>query len=91
MELTARKSRQEAIAHQLAVKNSNTVFEPLAKAFERSNRIMAQGLLAEAGFMVPQGKNTQNFLRALLINPPIDFPKGRDILQGNGTHEKKGR
>lgn len=52
---------------------TNGAFVPLAKALEQSNRIMAQVLLAEAGFMEPQGKNAQNFLRSLLVNPSADF------------------
>lgn len=74
VELAVSGTGQEAMARQLAAKNGNNAFAQLAKALERSNRIMAQGLLAEAGFMVPQGKNTQTFLRALLVNPPPDFP-----------------
>ncbi len=73
LELSASKTRQEDIARQLEKTNDST-FLPLAKALEQSNRIMAQGLLAEAGFMVPQDKNTQIFLQSLLVNPPADFP-----------------
>lgn len=72
-ELAANKAQQEAIARQLQ-KTSNSVFVPLAKALEKSNRIMTQELLAESGFMVPQGINAQDFLQSLLINPPSDFP-----------------
>ena len=74
MELAASKTRQEVIVRQLVVKNHDTSLETLTKALEKSNCIMAQGVFAEAGFMVPQGKNTKNFLLSLLINPPKDFP-----------------
>ncbi len=73
IELTQSKVRQEAIARQLQVSN-NPLFIPLANALEQSSRIMAQGLLSEAGFMVPQSKNVYTFLQSLLINPPPDFP-----------------
>lgn len=73
LELAASKARQESIAEQLQ-KNNDPAFVPLAKALKQSNRIMAQGLLAEAGFMTPEEKNTQVFLQSLLINPPPGFP-----------------
>lgn len=72
-ELASSKAMQESIARQLQ-KTNNSIFVSLAKALEKSNRIMAQELLAESGFMVPQDMNTQNFLQSLLINPPSDFP-----------------
>ncbi len=74
MELVLSKATQEAFACKLAEKNRASVFHPLAKALERSNRIMAQGILAEAGFMTPQSKNTQAFLHSLLAEPPEGFP-----------------
>ncbi len=73
LELVASKARQESIAYQLQ-KNNVSTFVPLAKALKQSNQIMAQGLLAEAGFMTPEEKNTQVFLQSLLVNPPPDFP-----------------
>ncbi len=76
LELAASKSKQETIARQLAEEAVNDpAFQRLTKALEQSNRIMAEELLAEAGFMVPQGQNTQEFLKSLLINPPEDFPE----------------
>ncbi len=75
LKLTANKSKQETVARQLAERTAdNSKFKLLAKALERSNRIMAEGLLSEAGFMVPQGENTQVFLESTLINAPADFP-----------------
>jgi len=62
------KSEQEKIAAGLSGK--------LALAFEKSNRIMAEDLTREAGYMLPQSKNVKDFLRSFLEkNQPEGFPK----------------
>ncbi len=58
-ELLRSKSRQEQIAAELPGK--------LAKAIEKSNRIMAEDLIREAGYMLPQSENTRDFLQSLLL------------------------
>ena len=52
------KSEQENIAAGLPGK--------LAKAIEKSNRIMAEDIIREAGYMLPQSQNTINYLQSLL-------------------------
>ncbi len=54
------KSQQESIAAGLSGK--------LAVAIERSNHIMAEDIIREAGFMLPQSQNTVDFLQSLLNN-----------------------
>lgn len=71
-ELLRSKSTQESIAAGL----SGT----LAKAIERSNRIMAEDIIRESGYMLPQSENTQTFLESLLendcnINLPVEIIK----------------
>ena len=62
------KSGQESIAAGLPGK--------LAAAIEKSNRIMAEDILREAGFMLPQSDNTLAFLNALLAQKQAQgFPK----------------
>lgn len=80
------KSKQEMIAAGLPGK--------LAAAIEKSNNIMAEDLVREAGYMLPQSENTITFLRSLLTLPhPDDFP--RDIVEKllaiyqNDQEEKK--
>lgn len=51
------KSIQESLAAALPGK--------LALALERSNQIMAEDLIREAGYMLPQSDNTLSFLRSL--------------------------
>ncbi len=62
------KSNQESIAAGLPGR--------LAIAIEKSNRIMTEDLLREAGYMLPQSQNTKEFLQSLLANEqPEAFPK----------------
>ena len=61
------KSEQERIAAGIPGR--------LAKAIEKSNRIMSEDILREAGFMLPQSQNAIDFLQSLLEQPQQeDFP-----------------
>lgn len=65
--LTAAKADEEQLA---AAQNS-----PLAAAIEKSSRIMAEDLLRESGYMLPQSKNTRLFLEELKAgHHGPDFP-----------------
>lgn len=62
------KSEQENIAAGLSGK--------LAIAIEKSNHIMAEDIIREAGYMLPQSENAIAFLRSLLEKKqPDGFPK----------------
>lgn len=62
------KSEQENIAAGLPGK--------LAIAIEKSNHIMAEDIIREAGYMLPQSNNAKDFLQSLLDNKqPEGFPK----------------
>lgn len=62
------KAEQENIASGLPGK--------LAVAIEKSNHIMAEDIIREAGFMLPQSENTRNFLQQLLEKQfPDGFPE----------------
>lgn len=61
------KSEQENIAAGLSGK--------LAIAIEKSNRIMAEDIIRESGYMLPQSQNTKKFLQSLIDNKQSDdFP-----------------
>lgn len=61
------KSEQENIAAGLPGK--------LAVAIEKANRIMAEDIIREAGYMLPQSDNSKAFLRSLQDQElPEDFP-----------------
>ena len=62
------KSEQESIAAGLDGR--------LALAMEKSNRIMGEDIIREAGYMLPQSENTKEFLQSLLAqNQSEGFPK----------------
>ena len=64
-------------------------------AAAKSNRLVAEDLLREAGFMLPQSANTHNLLKELIANPPTeDFPveaakKLLELIPCNEKKEKK--
>lgn len=70
-ELLVSKAEQANIAASLPGK--------LFSALERSNRLLAEDLCREAGFMVPQDEATLGFLRSLLAEDDPDLP--RDIVE----------
>lgn len=89
------KSEQETIARQLAADTDKNGLFRLMKAFEKSNRLIAEDLLREAGYMLPQSSNTHNLLREFIANPPSeDFPteaarKLLDLIPCNDKTEEE--
>ncbi|HZK34007.1 MAG TPA: ferritin family protein [Bacillota bacterium] len=94
-ELLSSKTEQENIAAGLPGK--------LAKAIEKSNHIMAEDIIREAGYMLPQSDNAKKFLQSLLDKKqPDDFPadtvkkllvsleENEDEMKGDGTMGIKG-
>ena len=77
------KSEQEAIASALPGK--------LAAAIEKSNRIMAEDIIREAGYMLPQSGNAKVFLETLLKEQTGEgFPReaARKLLSTLNFNEK---
>ena len=62
------KVEQEQLASYIYSNSKDDKQKKLAKAIIRSNRLMAEDLYREAGFMLPQSKNTKDFLEKLLKN-----------------------
>lgn len=85
MRLLARsKARQEAAAHAAARKASDESTAALLEAVARSNRLMAEDILREAGYMLPQSANAHKLLQSLVDDPPApDFPveAARELLE----------
>lgn len=74
--LAESKTIQERVARELAESSESPAVKQLGKALEKSNRLMAEDLLREAGYMLPQSGNTHKFLRSLLDSPhEKDFPR----------------
>jgi rubrerythrin/NAD-dependent dihydropyrimidine dehydrogenase PreA subunit len=81
------KSEQEAVAAALPGR--------LAAAMEKSNRIMAEDIIREAGYMLPQSANTRAFLEKLLAEqrdpafPREAVEKLLDQLKTNESGQEK--
>ncbi len=77
------KSEQEMIAAGLPGK--------LAAAIEKSNHIMAEDIIREAGYMLPQSDNALAFLKSLIEQQqPEGFPKEAVTTLLEHLDEKKG-
>lgn len=74
IELIQRMAQQEARAAELAKASDDKVLAQLAAALEKSNRFMAEDLFREAGYMLPQSRNTHEFLQSLKAVKDADFP-----------------
>lgn len=67
LDLLHSKSAQEAAAAAMGGK--------LGRALQQSNRILAEDLIREAGYMLPHGAQAKALLRFLVGSPPsADFP-----------------
>jgi len=75
--LSEAKTKGEKIAAQVSnMAGSHNVdgLSRLAKAISMSERIMAEDVIREAGFMLPQSDNAHKFLEYLIENPMEGFP-----------------
>lgn len=80
LSLAANKVKQEKIAADIEKITDNPVLRQLARVLSTSNRLMAEDLLRESGFMLPQSRNVQDFLQTLLdTDQPEGFPK--DVVE----------
>ena len=69
------KSRQHVAAKKIARKTDDPILKQLATSISKSNMIMAEDLIREAGFLLPQGETVKNLLKALVEdNQDKDFP-----------------
>ncbi len=78
LKLAASKASQENLALSLEKSSKDPAKVLLAKALERSCRILAEDCSREAGFMLPQSARVTQFLESLLEVAP-DTPD--DILK----------
>ncbi len=70
------KADGEQLAGQLAEETTQEGFYRLMKAVERSQRLVGEDLMREAGYMLPQSEAVRQLLEDLLADPPTEgFPK----------------
>jgi len=73
--LSKSKTNQERMADAISTTSEDPIVKQLADAIKMSNRIMAEDLLREAGFMLPQCDTVSSLLMTLTTNNvPNDFP-----------------
>ena len=74
--LSASKAKQEQLFAQLEQSASSEPARRLARAMRRSCRLMAEDVLRETGYMLPQSENVQSLLKSELENVKDEaFPK----------------
>ncbi len=75
LSLAESKTKQEKISEAIMNNTDNPIMRQFAQVLIKSNRIMAEDLLREAGFMLPQSKNVVDLLQTIKNNrQPNDFP-----------------
>lgn len=73
--LAGRKADQEKMASMIAESADNDDLYRLMTAVAKSERLVAEDLLREGGYMLPQSDNSLQVLHGLIENPPSgDFP-----------------
>ena len=72
--LAMSKLTQERIAAAVAAYADSAITRQFAKAVAKSNRLMAEDILRESGYMLPQSAEVRGLLEAMLANAAPDFP-----------------
>ena len=73
--LAQSKADQEKMALQIAEGTSKDGLYRLMMAIAKSERILAEDVMREAGFMLPQSNNAHTMLKELIETPPTPaFP-----------------
>jgi len=95
MALAETKVEQESIAEGIANASADPAAKQLAEALAMSSRLMAEDLIRESGYMLPQSENVSNMLKSLLESDLGDgFPRQTvkdliELIQKNNTTEGK--
>ena len=91
-ELAQNKSDGETMARQIADTTDMEGLSRLMNAVAKSERLIAEDIVRESGFMLPQSNNVHELLEELIANPPTsDFPMdtAKKLLEIVPNNEKK--
>jgi len=69
------KVKQENIAETIAASTGSAAERQFADAIAKSNLRMAEDILRESGYLLPQSANVRKLLESMLENAGPDFPK----------------
>ncbi|MEF9985312.1 MAG: 4Fe-4S binding protein [Bacilli bacterium] len=75
------KISNQKIANNMIKKEEKNNSKKLFKAIELSNKIMAQELMRESGYLLPQSKKTIELLQKLLIDKTLKESKQKEIKE----------
>ena len=82
--LAKSKSDNEKAALEAAENSDKPGLKKLMKAIAKSERLIAEDLMREGGYMLPQSKNSHDLLKTLIADPPsASFPldKAKELLR----------
>ncbi len=73
--LAENKAKEERIARDITAHTDDDNLRKLMKAVARSSRLVAEDLMREGGYMLPQSSNSLDLVKSLHDNPPSSaFP-----------------
>ena len=88
-----RKADEEKAALQIAEATEKDGLYRLMKAVAKSERLVAEDIMREAGYMLPQSNNAHELLEELIVKSPDGFPveTAKKLLNmiPNNENEKK--
>ena len=90
--LSENKANEEKAAIQIAEETNNDTLYRLMSAVAKSERLIAEDIMREAGYMLPQSDNAHKLLEELIANPPTEeFPveAAKKLLKLSPNNEKK--
>ena len=90
-EMAESKATGEKSALWIAEETEKDGLFRLMTAVAKSERLIAEDLMREAGYMLPQSANTQELLEELISDPPSGFPTktAKKILEAIPNNEIK--
>ena len=77
--LSKSKVEQEKIAKQIANNTDKPGFKKLMTAISKSNRLMAEDIIRESGYMLPQSSNTNKILNEIKNNDKFENIPSQEI------------
>ncbi len=90
--LSENKANEEKAALQIAEETNSDTLYRLMTAVAKSERLIAEDIMREAGYMLPQSDNAHKLLEDLIANPPTEeFPveAAKKLLKLIPNNEKK--
>lgn len=90
-QLSKNKTDAEILARSIAEMTDKDGLRRLMRAVEMSERLMAEDVIRESGYMLPQGAQAHELIQYFIDNPPAGFPTdtAKRLLEKIPCNEKK--